>query len=185
MCTGYSSAPRVSRAGWGVLLFVLLFIGFSFLSLQVLKHFSPQSPFSSVSLEIGIHFRIRATGAPAVDDSDHGSDRASASPGIRISRQSESGALHFRLGLGIRRPFRFGACFVEGRAACLRRSTVTRRRRLERRPGLGRTIPGSRCLRRINPAGLSAIHADAGHWILVGCAGAFVPVWLFPRHQPR
>jgi membrane protease YdiL (CAAX protease family) len=29
------------RAGWGVLLFVLLFIGFSFLSIQVLKHLLP------------------------------------------------------------------------------------------------------------------------------------------------
>ena len=29
------------RAGWGVLLFVLLFIGFSFLAVQVVKHFLP------------------------------------------------------------------------------------------------------------------------------------------------
>jgi uncharacterized protein len=36
------------RAGWGVLLFVLLFIGFSFLSFQVLKHLLPPRPHSPV-----------------------------------------------------------------------------------------------------------------------------------------
>ena len=36
------------RAGWGVLLFVLLFIGFSFLSIQVLKHLLPPSHHSAV-----------------------------------------------------------------------------------------------------------------------------------------
>ena len=36
------------RAGWGVLLFVLLFIGFSFLSIQVFKHLLPPSHHSAV-----------------------------------------------------------------------------------------------------------------------------------------
>ncbi len=36
------------RAGWGVLLFVLLFIGFSFLSIQVLKHLLPPRHHSAV-----------------------------------------------------------------------------------------------------------------------------------------
>jgi membrane protease YdiL (CAAX protease family) len=36
------------RAGWGVLLFVLLFIGFSFLSIQLLKHLLPPRHHSAV-----------------------------------------------------------------------------------------------------------------------------------------
>jgi uncharacterized protein len=36
------------RAGWGVLLFVVLFIGFSFLALQVVRHLLPSRPHSAM-----------------------------------------------------------------------------------------------------------------------------------------
>ena len=46
------------RAGWGVLLFVLLFIGFRFLSGQVLRAFtSSRSPLQRASREAGVDYR--------------------------------------------------------------------------------------------------------------------------------
>ena len=126
------------RAGWGVLLFVLLFIGFSFLSIQVLKHLLPPSHHSAV---FPLRLAFISEGAQLVPLLLATAIMAliERRPLLAYGYQgtSKSGALHFRLGLGIRRPFRVGACLVEGRAACLRRSTVARRRRLEVRPGLG------------------------------------------------
>src|SRR5258708_18180922 len=40
--------PNGIRAGWGVLLFVVLFIGFAFLTAQVLRHLLPPLPHSAV-----------------------------------------------------------------------------------------------------------------------------------------
>ncbi len=51
------------RAGWGVLLFVLLFIGFSFLSIQVLKHLLPPSHRSPV---FGLRLAFISEGAQLV-----------------------------------------------------------------------------------------------------------------------
>ena len=56
---------------------------------------------------------------------------------------------------------------------------------MEVRLRMGGTFPGSRPLRGIDSARLSAIYPVPGDRVLVGRIAAFVSFWVFPRHQSR
>ena len=103
------------RAGWGVLLFVLLYIGFLLLIGSLLQPFLRQARHVTVlpvrlALIIEVAQFLPTILATAVLARI---ERRSAA-GVRISRPGKDRALSIRLGLGIYCPFRIRTGFVEG-----------------------------------------------------------------------
>jgi hypothetical protein len=183
-CTGYSWAPMVFGRDGACCCSSCFLLDFLFSPAGCCGRFFPRPTFNQ-SCPCGWLDLEFAQLLPAFWRRHHGADRAPISPGVWISRArpGRCGSFPAWFGDSLRFPY---WCLFCGRPGCWPLTAYScTAPRSGSTPSAGAYCSWWSRLRGIDPAGLSAIHPDPGHRVLVGSTAAFAPVWVFPRHQSR